>query len=290
MTPKSQIFKGVKLWIVNLNPEIVLIFSLDANNTYDSQTGDKIELVIAIFLVVSIGPIIVMLLDFIEKNKRGAIKMDKKKTISVTIVLLLVLLIGGIIAFFTDTETATNVFTIGNVDIELLEDGGWTHTGESESYTNTDANNIVPGTTVNKKPKIKNKIGSAPAYVFAEIIVPCYDSDDQDNTVDSALFTFVINDSSWTQVGNATLNTTNKTMTYVYAYTAASDSTQMLRLDANEETSLPVFNQVTLAPSLTAPERETADIDTNIVVKAYGIQADNLDKTSPIDVWSLFPH
>ena len=34
------------------------------------------------------------------------------------------LAVGGTLAWFTDTETATNVVTMGNVDITLSEDGG----------------------------------------------------------------------------------------------------------------------------------------------------------------------
>ena len=43
--------------------------------------------------------------------------MSKRKSIAVAIVLLLILLIGGMMAFFTDTDTATNVFELGKVDI-----------------------------------------------------------------------------------------------------------------------------------------------------------------------------
>ena len=49
--------------------------------------------------------------------------MKKKKTILAALVLLLVVAVGGAIAYFTDTDTKTNTFTIGNVDISLTEDG-----------------------------------------------------------------------------------------------------------------------------------------------------------------------
>ena len=48
--------------------------------------------------------------------------MNKRKTMAVAIVLALVLLIGGMIAYFTDTDEATNEFTLGDeVDISLSE-------------------------------------------------------------------------------------------------------------------------------------------------------------------------
>ena len=47
--------------------------------------------------------------------------MTKKKSIAVAIVLAIVLLIGGMLAYFTDTDTETNEFTLGNVSIDLQE-------------------------------------------------------------------------------------------------------------------------------------------------------------------------
>ena len=47
----------------------------------------------------------------------------KKKLIAISLVvaMLAVAVIGGSLAYFTDTKSATNTFTVGNVKIELLE-------------------------------------------------------------------------------------------------------------------------------------------------------------------------
>ena len=48
----------------------------------------------------------------------------KKKTIlvaAIAVMLVAALVVGGTLAYFTDTEAAKNSFTVGNVDIELLE-------------------------------------------------------------------------------------------------------------------------------------------------------------------------
>lgn len=48
----------------------------------------------------------------------------KKKTIlvaAIAVMLVAALVVGGTLAYFTDTKSATNTFTVGNVDIELLE-------------------------------------------------------------------------------------------------------------------------------------------------------------------------
>ena len=48
--------------------------------------------------------------------------MKKKLTLVVTcVVLVAAMVIGGTLAYFTDTDKATNTFTVGNVKIELLE-------------------------------------------------------------------------------------------------------------------------------------------------------------------------
>ena len=74
--------------------------------------------------------------------------MNKKKSIAVAIVLTLILLIGGMIAYFTDEDTATNQFTLGdNIEISLSETGGWTNTAGSTNWTNTNAQGIHLGTT-----------------------------------------------------------------------------------------------------------------------------------------------
>ena len=49
-------------------------------------------------------------------------KINKFKLIVVGVILLLMIIaIQGILAYFIDTETVTNVFTLGNIDITLTE-------------------------------------------------------------------------------------------------------------------------------------------------------------------------
>lgn len=197
--------------------------------------------------------------------------MSKKKSIAVAIVLLLVLLIGGLVAYFTDTDTKTNVFTIGDgIDISI-----------TETWTANDGLGIHPGTTITKAPKIKNN-STTPAYVFAEIVVPCYAT--SGSTVNAPLFTFTPN-SGWTRIDSNTINTTTKTITYVYAY---GTSSAMTSLAANATTTNAVFSSVTLAPSLTSAQKTTASATPNIVVNAYGIQVDNLSTSTPSGIFALF--
>lgn len=201
--------------------------------------------------------------------------MSKKKSIAVAIVLALILLIGGLLAFFTDTDTATNVFTIGDeIDITLAED----------NWDPNDGLLLHPGVEVTKDPTITNDSDTSPAYVFAEVIVPCYDSDDADSDVDTPLFSLETIGSGWTLMSTSAVDTTNKTITYVYNY---GDSSDMTTLDAGLTTSA-VFSSVILDPDLTAEQAATASTAPNIIVNAYDIQTTDLGVTAPADIFALF--
>lgn len=207
--------------------------------------------------------------------------MNKVKVMAVVIVLLLILLIGGMIAFFTDVDDETNIFTLGDeVDISL-----------DETWTPADGLGIHPGAVVTKAPSIVNESATTPAYVFAEVIVPCYAS--TGTTVNTPLFTLLdANDNEgcntgWVLVETSQIDTTNKTITYVYAYGTSSAMTSLAASPSTPKTktSTPVFSKVKLDEDLTAEQKDTASATPNIVINAYGIQTDNVG-TTPAAVWA----
>ncbi len=87
----------------------------------------------------------------------------KKKVIALTLtaIMCLTAVVGGTLAYFTDTDAKTNTFTSGNVDITLNE--------------KFDAENakLLPGkeNAVQKEVSIKN-VGSENAYVWYEWLIP----------------------------------------------------------------------------------------------------------------------
>lgn len=89
----------------------------------------------------------------------------KKKVLALCLVVALAAtaIIGGTLAYFTDTDEANNEFTIGNVKIDLIE--------------NFDKNSAVlrPGSQttnrIKKEVSIKN-VGSEKAYVWYEWYIP----------------------------------------------------------------------------------------------------------------------
>lgn len=94
----------------------------------------------------------------------------KKKILALCLVVVLAAtaVIGGTLAYFTDTEEATNTFTIGNIDITLDEekpgaDGERTDGGIAYE-------NVMPGVAYAKDPVVTN-IGDNDAYVRVKVTV-----------------------------------------------------------------------------------------------------------------------
>ena len=86
----------------------------------------------------------------------------KKKILSVALAasLAAVAVVISSLAYFTDTETKTNEFTVGNVDITLTEEK-W----------DADLNNkdLIPGKTIPKDPTITVDADSETAYTFMKV-------------------------------------------------------------------------------------------------------------------------
>lgn len=70
-------------------------------------------------------------------------------------------IVGGTLAYFTDTDKADNVFTVGNVDIELTE----------PNWNEDNAVNMYPGEIVSKDPTVTNT-GANPCLVRVKVEWP----------------------------------------------------------------------------------------------------------------------
>ncbi len=94
--------------------------------------------------------------------------MKKKLTLVVTcIVLVAAMVIGGTLAYFTDSKTATNTFTMGNVNIKLDETDIKNPEGDRVTSNEYD---VYPGQTVTKDPIVHNT-GKNGAYIRATVNV-----------------------------------------------------------------------------------------------------------------------
>lgn len=99
-----------------------------------------------------------------------------KKTIAIVMLVVLVAAVSvlGTLAYLTDTKTATNTFTLGNVQIDLIEQ----QKGETGLEEFKDNKVLVPGKSndgnaVSKIVTVKNK-GTQDAWVWVELKIPTY--------------------------------------------------------------------------------------------------------------------
>lgn len=187
--------------------------------------------------------------------------MKKKVTaIALAVCILAVAVIGATMAYFTDTDSKTNTFTFGKVDIDLTEksiedkekgvkagtvgtDGGITYPG------------VLPGLVYSKVPTVTVKRESLDAWVIITATVPTvYNWDGLFNdSIDTANFT-----KDKKIVGE-------NTVYYFYANAAVTAGS-----------SVTPFTEVKINPALT--QNDVKNLPTfNVVVNAYGIQKDGFD-------------
>lgn len=111
--------------------------------------------------------------------------MKKTLIAVVSTVLICCCVFGGTLAWLMDkTESITNTFTVGNVDITLTETGA---TDNAQSFK------MVPGSDIAKDPKVTVEAGSEECYVFIKI--------EKANDFDNYM-TYTIAD-GWTAVAGA---------------------------------------------------------------------------------------
>lgn len=169
----------------------------------------------------------------------------KKKILAITlcIAMLAIAIVGGTLAYFTDTDEKTNTFTVGNVGIVLTEPK-WDATGAMEAL------DAYPGEPLAKDPTVTND-GKNPCFVRLEVtgldqFVAEYGEDAMikyrtDYVVDVLGTNWVLHDDGY------------------YYHTVV--------LQPGETTDA-LFDQIVIPTQLTNDE-ETIDI----VVKAYAVQA-----------------
>lgn len=186
--------------------------------------------------------------------------MKKKVTaIALAVCILAVAVIGATMAYFTDTDSKTNTFTFGKVDIDLTEKSiEDKENGVKAGTIGTDGgityDTVLPGLVYSKIPTVTVKNDSLPAYVVITATIPTiYDWDGLFNDIDTANFT-----KDRKIVGE-------NTVYYFYANAAVTAGS-----------SVTPFTEVKINPALT--QNDVKNLPTfNVVVNAYGIQKDGFD-------------
>ena len=102
--------------------------------------------------------------------------MSKKKIITLALVAIIAVtaIASASIAYFTDTKTATNTFTVGNVKITLdeapVDEEGKATDGKRVTGNDYGIDAVYPGAVLDKDPTVHN-VGKNPAYIRATVNV-----------------------------------------------------------------------------------------------------------------------
>lgn len=164
------------------------------------------------------------------------------------------LCVGGTVAYLTDREETVNAFTVGKIDIQLLEP----HWKEEENKT------LIPTQEIAKDPQIKNT-GQNEAFVYLEVTIPVRSvstADSEGNRINkknTELFTFAAG-KEWTLL-QSVQKEENKIYTYAYN-----------KILKPSETTSPLFEKVTFANII---EGQLDAQKLSVPVKAYAIQSTN---------------
>lgn len=210
--------------------------------------------------------------------------MNKKKLIAIAAVLVAAMIAGGVAAWLSDGDTATNEITTGDVKIHLTEAGWEGMTGK----------NVKPNAVLPKDPRVTNT-GSNPAYVFVRVEMAALPEGTQVHSGTSIsrsgrgvpLFTtktasgLAYDNVNWTLL---TRSIANGRIAQVYAYAKNNVMTAL----NHGETTTAVFDKVRLANVVSTEPLKS--LNPNIIVTAYGIQTTELGAkgtTAPLEVWNI---
>lgn len=196
--------------------------------------------------------------------------MKKKITaIFLCVALVAIAIVGASLAYFTDTKTATNTFTMGDVAITLDETSVANPTGPRVTSNTYDT---YPGAVVKKDPIVHNT-GANDAYIRATVKVEnwvttckeCYKFDGTGGYANTLVDYLVVEKklgNGWS-VEKAMVDANGNDVTFVLKYDG--------KLAAKGDTTA-MFQQVQIPAGL-----ENGQTLGTITVKADAIQTDGFD-------------
>ena len=198
-------------------------------------------------------------------------KMRKIMLALFSAMLLVCVTVGATVAYLTSSDTVTNTFTVGNVQIKLDEakanaDGSLV---EGAARVKANAYKLLPGHTYNKDPMVTVLSGSESCYVKMTVTFSKAAALDAIFAPNGANMTSIFNgydNTNWIYKGN-TEDTGKNTRTYEFWYKDTVDA-------ANGDVALDaLFDSITVPGNITNDQLKTIEGMT-ITVNAYAIQAD----------------
>lgn len=177
--------------------------------------------------------------------------MKRKLLVGALILVCLSILVGGSWAYYTQTVTAHNVITSGEINIELLE---WADLDGTVPFPAEGKDGVLPGMSVTKRVEVKNT-GDSAAYIRVRIDKAIALAEGVEAEADTALLTLSLNQTDWTAAAE------NGVTYYYYNEPLAAGAT-----------TEPLFTDVTFAAAMgNEYQNSTATVD----VTAYAVQVAN---------------
>lgn len=229
-------------------------------------------------------------------------KTNKRIVIAISSIAILLMTVGGVLAYLTDTASVTNTFTVGDVKITLDEakvtpegkpvDGNGNEVDLENAERVTDigdgtANNyhLIPGMTYVKDPTMTVKSGSDESYVRMLVTINCASAFDAIYQPEKADLTKIFNEysSDWVYV-DATRVEDEIIYEFRYKETVSGYSDDENKTKADMKLP-PLFKSITVPEFLTKEQLMTLE---NLVIKVEGhaIQAAGFEKEN--DAWAAF--
>lgn len=220
--------------------------------------------------------------------------MKKSKAILMALcaVLLVAASVMGTLAYLTSTDTVTNTFTVGKVEIKLDEAKANTDGSLVAGAARVDANTykLMPGHTYNKDPQVHVKADSEPSYIRMLVTVSdiaklkaAFPVDKYPTYYSGDVFLLEKLVGGWDSNEWACNSVNGNEYEFRYAagiYTVPADAT-------TEYVDLPkLFTTITIPGTVDATALANLN-QVTITVVAQAIQADGFDDAA--DAWGHFP-
>lgn len=188
--------------------------------------------------------------------------MKKKLTaIFLCVALVAIAVVGASLAYFTDTDSKTNTFTTGKVDITLNDDF---EQGSKLLPAVVEADGTIQN-AVDKVVSVTNNTGSEEAYVRVHTAVP--------TSIRSLIGLWTIDGAEgWVGAGDTREEEPTYTTTIGGVEYSVFVNTYTNKLAANATTTN-ILDAVTLEPEATNEQAATVNGSFNIIVFAEGCQA-----------------
>lgn len=202
--------------------------------------------------------------------------MKKKITaLALVVAILAIAIIGGTLAYFTDTKTATNTFTVGNVKIKLDEKDPNGTAEKPRTETGATYDSVTPGVAYAKDPTVTNT-GNNDAWIRVNVTLSnaaAFKAAAAAHGVTDLATVFDGHDETkWTLAGikDTSDDTTKNTLTYSYYYNSVL---------AKDASTGPLFTTVTVPASFTTAEMKAIGNFT-ITVTADAIQEEGFTEAA----------